>query len=81
MWSILRNKALSHTDYEHALNTELLPRPTYDELQNSMKAIERILNILTGKLYRSGSRYMVNMPIGHDGNKLLHVLSKAHESN
>jgi len=79
--SILRNKAISHTDYEHALNTELLPRPTYDEIENSMKAIERALNIITGKLYDYSSSYLPSMPYGHDGNKLLNVLSKAHESN
>ena len=79
--SILRNKAISHTDYEHALNTVLLPRPTYGELEDSMKAIERMLNIITGKLYNYSSSYLPSMPYGHDGNKLLHVLSKGHEAN
>ena len=34
--TILRNKALSHTDMTHALNTEMLPRPTYDEIDGAI---------------------------------------------
>jgi len=30
---ILRDKALSHTDLSYALNAELLPKPTYPELE------------------------------------------------
>ncbi len=77
--SILRNKALSHTDFEHALNTELLPRPTYDELEKSIDVIGIILGKITYELY-SYTTYAPLMPIGHDGNKLLHVLTKAHKS-
>lgn len=77
--STLRNKALSHTDFEHALNTELLPRPTYDELEKSIDAIRSILSKLTDELYDYSTSYVPLMPIGHDGNKLLHVLTKTHE--
>lgn len=76
--SILRNKALSHTDYEHALNSELLPRPTYDELEKSVLVVSRILGVLSSKLYNYSTSYIPLMPIGHDGNKLLGVLAKAH---
>ncbi|WP_321528869.1 hypothetical protein [Sedimenticola selenatireducens] len=76
--SKLRNKALSHTDYEHALNPELLPRPTYDELENSVDVIRRILGALSSELYNYSTSYVPLMPLGHDGNKLLAVLTKAH---
>jgi len=76
--SKLRNKALSHTDYEHALNPEFLPRPTYDELENSVDVVRRILGALSSELYNYSTSYVPRMPLGHDGNKLLAVLTKAH---
>lgn len=74
----LRNKALSHTDFTHALNTELLPRPTYDELERSIDVVKNILNAITEKLSGYRISYVPLMPIGYDGNKLLNVLAKAH---
>ena len=76
--TILRNKALSHTDLTHAVNTELLPRPTYDELEGAIDTITSILNELTGKVFDYSSDYVPHLPFGHDGNKLLNVLAKAH---
>ncbi len=78
--STLRNKAISHKDLNHALNTELLPRPTYDELEKSIETVRKILNSLTSELLNYSRNYVVVMPVGYDGNKLLHVLAKAHES-
>jgi len=75
---VLRNKALSHTDLTHALNTELLPRPTYDELEGAIDTATSILNEITGKVFDYSSDYIPHIPFGHDGNKLLSVLAKAH---
>jgi AbiU2 len=75
---ILRNKALSHTDLAHALNTELLPRPTYDELEGAIGSATSILNELTGRVFDYSSDYIPHILFGHDGNKLLSVLAKAH---
>lgn len=76
--TILRNKALSHTDLSHALNTELLPRPAYDELEGAIGAITSILNEVTGRVFEYSSDYIPHLPFGCDGNKLLSVLAKAH---
>ena len=78
--STLKNKALSHSDFEHVLNAEPLPRPTYGELEKSIDAICSILNTLTGELHDYSASLVPKMPCGHDGNKLLSVLAKAHES-
>lgn len=78
--STLRNKAISHKDLDHALNTELLPRPTYDELEKSIETVKTLLNSFTRELLNYSANYAVVMPVGRDGNKLLHVLGKAHES-
>jgi hypothetical protein len=78
--SILRNKAISHKDLNHALNTELLPRPTYHELEKSIETVKMVLNFFTRELWNYSGNYVVIMPVGSDGNKLLHVLGKAHES-
>jgi len=77
--SSLRNKSLSHTDYEHAISIELLPKPTYDELEKSIDAISSILDTLTSDLY-GYSTSPPQMPFGYDGNKLLNILAEAHES-
>lgn len=76
--AILRNKALSHTDLNHALNTESLPRPTYNELEGAIGAITNILNEITGRVFDYTSNYIPHLPFGCDGNKLLSVLAKAH---
>lgn len=75
---VLRNKALSHTDLTHALNTELLPRPTYDELEGAMDAATSILDEITGKVFDCSIVYIPHIPFGRDGNKLLSVLATAH---
>ena len=77
--TILRNKALSHTDMTHALNTEMLPRPTYDEIDGAIDSVENILNEITGRVFDYSGAYLPTLPFGHDGNKLLGVLAKAHE--
>jgi len=74
----LRNKALSHTDMTHALNTELLPRPTYDEIEGAIDAVTSVLNEITGRVFDYSSDYNPLLPFGHDGNKLLGALAKAH---
>lgn len=76
--TILRNKALSHTDLAHALNTELLPRPTYDEMDGAINAVTSVLNEITGRVFDYSGEYEPLLPFGHDGNKLLGVLAKAH---
>lgn len=76
----LRNKSLSHTDLSHALNTELLPRPTYDELERAIQAATCILNEITGAIFNYNSDYIPLLPFGCDGNKLLSVLAMAYES-
>ena len=77
--STLRNKAISHKDLNHALAVELLPRPAYDELEKSIETVKSILNALTSELLNYTGNYVVVMPVGRDGNKLLHVLGKTHE--
>jgi HEPN superfamily AbiU2-like protein len=77
----LRNKALSHYDLTHALNTELLPKITYDEIDSSIETIRDILNKISGELLDSSNEYVPMIPFGHDGNKLLKTLRTAHDIN
>jgi hypothetical protein len=74
----LRNKAMSHTDLAHALDTSLLPRPTYDELEGALAAAKNVMKEITGRLYDYSSDYVPHLPAGCDGEKLLRVLAKAH---
>jgi hypothetical protein len=71
---LLRNKAMSHSNLEHSLGIELLPRVTYNYIENSIAEITKLLNKLTG----NHSNYTPHIPYGTDGNKLLSVLAKAH---
>lgn len=74
----LRNKSLSHTDLAHAINPEMLPRPTYEEIEGAMSVVSSVLNDVTGCIFDYTSEYDPSLPYGHDGNKLLALLFKAH---
>ena len=70
-----RNKAMSHSDLSYAMGIEPEIRIKYDEIEDSIRAIDTLLSKITG----NSCTYAPHIPYGTDGNKLLSVLAKAHE--
>lgn len=71
----LRNKSMNHSDLEHSLGIKPPIRVTYDEIENSIEAIRKLLSNIRG----NSSDYTPKIPYGLDGSKLLTVLAKAHQ--
>lgn len=71
---ITRNKMMSHSDLEHSLKVLPIPKVTYDDIENSISVIRKLLEKITG----NSTEYTPHIPYGTDGNKLLSVLAKVH---
>ena len=72
-----RNKVIAHKDLSHALGASSLPNVRYDDLENSMEILRKILTDLGLKLFNQQTCYEVTSRFGTDGEHLLSVLRKA----
>jgi len=71
-----RNKALAHSDLEHALNATALPPVTYDELESAMKTLQAIVNKIASEACRRTTYYDPIIPYGCGGDSLLRALKR-----
>lgn len=72
-----RNKTIAHKDLDHAVGTKQLPDVNYDDLENSMENLRKIMSTLGKELFNWQTCYSVVSLPGHDGTGLLGVLKKA----
>jgi hypothetical protein len=76
--SVHRDKALAHTDLQHALQLETLPPVLYDELESAMKECRNLMSKLGQSLFTRTYCYEVTIPFGRSGSDLLAHLRRSH---
>ncbi len=74
---IHRNKAIAHKDMDHAVGARQLPDVTYDDLENSMEELRKIMSKFGKDLFNIQTCYSVIFKFDQDGVGLLGVLKKA----
>lgn len=75
-----RNKALAHSDLEHALNAAALPSVTYDELESAMRILQSVVNKIANETCRRTTHYDPIIPYGCGGDSLLKALRRSHSN-
>lgn len=75
-----RNKAIAHADLEHAASEKALPPLTYDEIENAMTDLCKLMADIARTLFGWTMHHNVIIRFGQGGDTLLRVLARAHEN-
>ncbi len=76
-----RNKAIAHSDLQHALNKKELPPLFYDDIESAMKELCTFMSDIARALFARSIKYNVIIPFGHGGDALLRILAVAHKNS
>lgn len=76
-----RNKAIAHSDLQHALNKKELPPLFYDDIESAMKELCTFMSDIARALFARSIKYNVTIPFGHGGDALLRILAVAHKNS